>query len=240
MAETELANLSGQVSNGSEINSQPQPAEELIPKSQAENAIKQRVREAHESGYRKAMEERQSAAQQTPSPQPASGNVEEVARRIAREELGSIQQNNQKAQEAAFWNKVANDFSLKEEAAKQKYADSYKDTVAPIIEDLKSNPYENRNFIALVSGLENGEEVLKELAENPEKFDKMSSLAKQGHINTARAALSRISNSIKQNQAAQNVPTVNPPLSQIKPSNVGKDNGSMSISDYRKQDWLRS
>lgn len=236
MAETELMNLSGQVSNGPEMASQSQAAEEMIPKSHAENLIKNRVKEASESGYRRGLEEAKTAYQPNSMGQ-ASAQAPMNDQAIEERLLNRLQQKFQSAQESAYWNKVAGDFLQKDEVAKQKYPDTYKDTVAPIVEDVKNNPAFHSNFVRMISGLENGADVLKELGDHPQKFAEITMMANSSP-NMAKMSLNKISNSIKQNQQVQEQPNVNPPLSQMKPSNNFKDNGSARTS-FKGADWLK-
>jgi hypothetical protein len=52
--------------------------------------------------------------------------------------------------------------------------------------------------------------------------------------------LAKLINSIDANaQAAQTMATPKEPLSQIKPSAVRGDNGTMSVKELRKQSWLK-
>jgi hypothetical protein len=45
----------------------------------------------------------------------------------------------------------------------------------------------------------------------------------------------RLSQSIKDNESAGKMRHPNEPLSQMRPSNTGTDNGAMSVKDYRSK-----
>jgi hypothetical protein len=94
-------------------------------------------------------------------------------------------------------------------------------------------------MVLWMNGMENKAAMVKDMANNPAKFSNILMLARGGSPKLAQKELSNLSASIKANEAAKNTPKVDAPLSQIKPSNIGSDNGDMSVSDYKNQSWLR-
>lgn len=90
-----------------------------------------------------------------------------------------------------------------------------------------------------ISGMDNKAAVVKDLAKNPSKYANILMLAKSGSMKLAQSELNKLSASIKVNEDAKKIPKVDAPLSQIKPSNIGSDNGEMSVSDFKAQSWLR-
>lgn len=88
--------------------------------------------------------------------------------------------------------------------------------------------------IEMVNGLDNTAEVLYELGKNPNKFARFASLEGKSP-QMAQEDLINLSNSIKQNQAAQqNHSNVTEPLDQLEHSTNGKDNSSSpSVADFQ-------
>jgi hypothetical protein len=82
--------------------------------------------------------------------------------------------------------------------------------------------------------LENTASVIKEMAENPAKFANVLMLLNGGSPKLAATELAKISNSIKQNEAAKKQVHPPEPLSQTKPSNISTSDGNLSVTDFRK------
>lgn len=101
--------------------------------------------------------------------------------------------------------------------------------------NIVDNPY----LIDLANKVENGGEVLYELAVNPAKFAGVAVLARNNSYTLAEKEFNKLSKSIKANESAMQQPKAQEPLSQISPSNTGTDNGLNTVSDYRSQPWLR-
>ena len=88
------------------------------------------------------------------------------------------------------------------------------------------------DLILWVNGMDNKAAVVKDIAKNPSKFSNILMLARSGSPQLARRELQKLSASIGANEAAQKQAQVDAPLSQIKPSNIGSDNGDMSVKDF--------
>lgn len=88
---------------------------------------------------------------------------------------------------------------------------------------------------------DNTDAIIYDLAKNPQKLAQLHTLA-MADSELAVEEITKLSESIKRNEEAVNTNTKSPqPLSKLKPSVVaGKDNGSMTVSDLRKQPWLRA
>jgi len=220
-------------------------AEKMIPQSVFDNAIKHEKHQAREQARKEAFEEIQRQQQAQPSSQMTTQNMggsqesmEAMARRVANEEKAKWQADHEQAQRNAQGMQIANTFAEKVKAAKEKYPDSFDENIAPIVKDMVSNPGDMANLIHMLQGLPNSEDVLHEMGKNRQKFVSLIT-SSQYAPHTAMSDLQALSNSIKTNQEAQKQPSVNEPLSQLKPSNVGKDNGSMTVHDFKNQDWLK-
>lgn len=127
--------------------------------------------------------------------------------------------------------RIAEEFTQKMVAAKDKYQD-FEQTVAKL--NLPQIPH----IINWANSLDNTADVMYDIAKHPAKFANLIMLAHTApHL--AAEEMQNLSKSIKQNEDAAKRQTPLEPLSQVKPSTTGKDNGSMTVSDYRKQSWLR-
>jgi len=93
----------------------------------------------------------------------------------------------------------------------------------------------------LVSGMDNGGDVVYELSKNPTKLVALDDLAKRSP-GLAQKELLKLSRSITDNRtAAQEASgqSSNAPLDRLNPSRVSGSDGNMSIKDLRAQPWLR-
>lgn len=88
------------------------------------------------------------------------------------------------------------------------------------------------DLILWLNGMDNKASVVKDIAKNPSKFSNILMLARSGSPQLAKRELQKLSASITANEAAQKQAQVDAPLSQIKPSNIGSDNGDMSVKDF--------
>lgn len=94
-------------------------------------------------------------------------------------------------------------------------------------------------LVRLAAPLDNLSEIMYELTKNPGKLVEINDLA-QKSPKLAQRQLEKLSESIGKNLAAKaNNVSAPAPLSKIKPSSVGADNGKMNLRDLKKQDWLR-
>lgn len=124
--------------------------------------------------------------------------------------------------------KTLNNFYSKVSQGREKYQDF--DTVTGDIQ-LDKFP----NVVQLLGDhAENSADILYELGKDMIKMSNLEDLAIKSPKG-AIAAVSRLSQSIKDNEAAKNLKIPNQPLSQLRPSNTGTDSGPMSVSDYRKK-----
>ncbi len=209
-----------------------QTAQEKMLRQSEVNEITGHVRkEAYEKGKRDAANEYQktvSAPSVNANVTQSIGGVnqlpDEQIRRLINEEA-------QKMSQMAVAQKIAQDFTQKLVTAKDKYED-FEQQVSEL--DLASMPH----IVDWANSLDNTADVIYHLAKYPEKLASVTYLAKENPRKAAKL-LHSLSDSIKQNETAKNQPSVAEPLSQVRPSTTGTDNGSMSVSDYRKQSWLR-
>lgn len=206
------------------VTQQTQPQEKLVPQSQVNSLLTGKMNEAYEKGKREAL-----------AAQPVSQSAQQPTENLSRDEINRII--DAKAQEQAQiaqYNEICNRLEQKVNAGKEKYPD--------FIEKVQhlnlANPA-NFTIAAWAETLPNTADVLYELSSNPSKFANVLTLANGGSPALAVAELQRISKSIETNEAAKKEQMPPEPLSQTKPSTIGMDNGSMTVNDFRNQDWLR-
>lgn len=146
-----------------------------------------------------------------------------------------MQQLAEEAQEERYKNEVlelVQTFSSKMDAGKDLYPD-FDDVTADF------NPASFPQLVVLAGKMDNAADVMYELAKNPQKLANIDYFA-QRDPKLAKSMLSKLSDSIAQNQEAANkARNTSAPLSRIKSSTVGADNGAMAIRDYKKASWLR-
>jgi hypothetical protein len=205
--------------------------------------IVQRERaKAYEKGKREAlMDMQQQPAQEAqatsavPAAQPSLPNQpqqiggmnqlspDQIRQMIAQEAPKALQEHVKSVQQQA----LVNSFVSKMQAAETKYPGMEQklneldfSTIAPLIQHIDK--------------MENTADIMHELIENPMKMGNLVSLF-YSQPKLAEKAIKNLSSSIRMNDdAKQAEKSVNEPFSQEKPSlNAGKDDGNMSVSDFK-------
>lgn len=120
-----------------------------------------------------------------------------------------------------FWNKVL-------PGREDKYQDFDK-----VVGDIELRRFPNVVQI-LSEHVDNAQDVYYELGKDRFKLAQLEQLAYMSPSDAKVQAL-RLSQSLKDNDAAGRVRVPNEPLSQMRPSNTGTDNGVMSVKDYRSK-----
>lgn len=172
-------------------------------------------------------------AQQTQQPNSQSGQFDEGHyRKIAAEEAQRLRDqwisdaNTKHREEMA--KKTVQNFYAKVQQGKEKYADF--DKVTGEIE-FAAFP----NVVQLLADhIDNSADVMYELGKDLTKMEVLESMA----MRSPKAAImqaQRLAESLKANEQAANVRMPREPLSQLRPSNTGMDNGVMSVGDFRKK-----
>lgn len=212
---------------------QPQPDERVFKQSEVNEIVKRAKNEAVNS-YRRINAEQPDYAQQKygDSPAPKAQFDEDHYRKIAGEEAkrlfeGVRQDALRQSQEDAAKRTVQN-FYAKTSRGKEKYQDF--DQVTGDV-DLGKFP----NVVQLVADfVENSEDFFYEISKDRMKLAQLEWLAERSP-NDAITQAKRLSQSIKDNNEALKMKHAKEPLSQMRPSNIGTDNGALSVSDYRKK-----
>lgn len=163
-----------------------------------------------------------------------ASSIEQQVQDSFNRELQKREAEMQQKQLEAQMKQVADGYLSKMSQAKSGYEDF--DEVTKVF-DPSSFP----QVTYLVAGMENGGDLIYELAKNPSKLAIIDRLAEK-NPQLAHAELTKLSKSISDNRQAQSDSQnqqTSAPLDRLSPSRVAQSNGKMSISDLRKQPWLR-
>ena len=236
---------------------QPQP-QKLLTQEQVNKLVGSTRQDAHERGRQEAFAEMsskmspiipqsvaptaQSMSGQMYQPSQAAPQVSgpagvdtDALRKITQEEIAKqAQEWQKKAQEEAANQQAAriiNEVNAKVTDAKTRYPDFDKVVDMRLFQQMP-------DVLHLASTVDNSGDVIYDLFKNPGKFAQLRAVPPV----LAQMQVRQLSDSIKQNQLASSTPVTPEPLSQIKPSTIGLDNGSKrnaSISDLRNDPSYR-
>lgn len=208
-----------------------QPVEKVFSQSETNAIAAKEARKAAERAEARVRAEYESRMQQQSQeaiPQSVGGmpqlSTEEIQRMI-RQEAYTMSQQHQAKQIEQNWLAAME----AERIADPDFADLYEAI------GIEAQPH----LILAMAGMENKAQVVKDLAKNPSKYANILTLANGGSPRLAQLELNKLSESIKANEAAKKQPKVDAPLSTIRASNIGGDDGKFSTTDFRNQDWLR-
>jgi hypothetical protein len=221
----------------------PVEAEKLLSADHV-NKIVQREKALVADKVRREMEAQHQAqlqqmqAQNQAPPQANGGseqNSDEIEARIYQrimDEATKQQQEQEQQQHKQAMEQTASQYFLKMGKGHELF-DDFKETMASF------NPASFPQVVFLAAELENTPELMYEMAKNPHKLATIDYLAQRDPL-AAKAELAKLANSIEANKKAkdENIQT-NPPLSRIKSSSVGGDNGKMTVRDLKSLPSLR-
>ena len=230
-AEVEAQSAAPQVSE--------QKTEKLVPQEKVNDLIKGVKLSAYEKGRKEALAEleRQHAANN--QKQQASPVSDQIT--MTKEELEQIiddrsQRNAEATRHQLKAQDVVNKFSGKMLDGMKKYED-FEELVGEL-----NIPNMNPVLIDMVTAMDNTEDIMYEFAKNPGKYAQVLTLINDASP-LAKKELKKLSSSIKNNSDAINESAKTQqasPLGTAKPSRAGVDSGApKTVSDFRKQDWLR-
>jgi exonuclease VII large subunit len=197
-------------------------------KAAAEAKAAARTRQQVEQEYQQKIAQMSQAQEQQNTAVPREVNADAVYQEV----MERFNQEMQKQQLENQMTTVANNYQAKMQDAANRYED-----FSSVTQHL--DPTKFPQIVYLVSGMQNGGDVMYDLAKNPSKLATIHTLA-QTDPELARAELLKLGASIATNQQAQAAEQpVSAPLDTIQPSNLSGSNGKLSIRDLRKQPWLR-
>lgn len=205
---------------------------------QVADVVKREKQKAYEKGRLAAMQELQAQQQQQQdAPQQASSlggmaqlSQADIERMIQEQATRATQEHIQSQLAELKQQQMVNSFVQKMQVAEQQYPGLEQE-----LNQLNYNDPRIHSFIGMVNDMENTGDIMKEVLDNPHKLSQiLSDIQDQPYL--AQKNLQKLSASIKQNMAAKSEEAqARDPYSQLKPSpTAGMDNGSMSVSDFRK------
>lgn len=217
----------------------PPSDEKLFKQSEINDIVGHAKHEAVER-YKRSQDDRrydappheQQAPRQAANQQQTPAMTQDDFRRMAAEEAQRLMD---KSHEDAYRmtqeqdaQRIASEFFTKLNTGKGKYEDFDK-----VTGDLEL--HRMPNVVQMANQVENTADVMYELGKNPSKIANLQQLMGISP-KLAMAEMKRLSDSIKQNDEAANFKSPKPPLSQMKPSNIGTDTGgALTVSDYRRK-----
>jgi hypothetical protein len=176
-------------------------------------------------------QQQQAAPQQAPSlGGMAQLSQADIERMIQEQATRATQEHIQGQLAELKQQQMVNSFVQKMQVAEQQYPGLEQE-----LNQLNYNDPRIHSFIGMVNDMENTGDIMKEVLDNPHKLSQiLSDIQDQPYL--AQKNLQKLSASIKQNMSAKaEEAQARDPYSQLKPSpTAGMDNGSMSVSDFRK------
>lgn len=218
------------------------PAEKLVPQSEVNDIVHKRTAAAIEKTRRETTEEvkRQYESQLTQSKsssmggmtQPGSEEIQRMIEESTQKTLSKVIEENRQQYLHDEYKKDVDNFLSKIDASKDRYPD-LKDKIAELGLPTVAS------VVSIVNSFDNTADIMNDLAENPLKLIQIQALYK-ANPTLALKEMNKMSESIKKNQNALSMDSVDKPLRRITPSNSGMDNGSSTISNLRKNKWLKT
>ena len=213
-------------------------SEKMVSQSEVNKLVGAVKAEAYDRGKQEALAQlqaqqaaQQQQAQMSQSPQGDGGmggmqsvSQDEIRRMIAEE--------NDRASNMAQAHQIANQFTQKMDAGNAKYPD-FKEVVGKL--DVSQVPH----LVQIANNFPNTADIMYDIAKNPMKLAQLQVIYHSNQPELFKSELAKLSASIQANQSADFVPSVDEPLSQIKPSTIGTDSGSKTVKDWRQKSYLR-
>lgn len=205
------------------------PQNRLLTNEEVDRIAVAKKNEGYNKGYKDAFAQFQQQPQQIPQQnygQSVGGmqqlSPNDIQKMIAEHHQNLLMQQQQQHQQEKA-NQLAQLYFGKLQQAKTKYPD-----FDEVISNLNYEAPGMANIVHMATSLDNTGDVMYDLRKNPDKLANLMILAERQPA-IAQQKLMDLSASIKQNEAAKNMQMPDEPLSQHKPSNVGSDNGNLSL-----------
>ncbi len=202
------------------------PEEKLVPQSVVDRVVGSAKQQAYNKGRQEALAEAQAA--QTPqAPQNIGGMQQQTPDEINR----LIDQRMQEQALHQQGQQVAQTFIQQMHEGSKNYPD-FEQVVSGM--DFERMP----DIVRAAAQLGNSADIMYDLAQNGAKVPSLMMLAREQPGLFFRE-MQKLSASIKTNQnATQKALSAKEPLSQVRPSTIGADNGSMTVKDLREASYL--
>lgn len=226
--------------NATPDQTQESQAEEMLPKSRVEELVKKaklkgRDQMQAELDALKAENEAlktngQMGGMKAAPEAAASVDVNSITNQV----MQSFQQKMQQESEARAQQELQAEATRIAESYKSKMAggkDAYHD-FDDVMADF--NPQAFPNLVLLADQVDNTQDVMYELMQNPGKFGTLAVMSEKDPA-AAQRMIARVSQSIKANtQAKAEQKDVPAPISRLSSSKTGQDSGKLTVRDYKK------
>jgi hypothetical protein len=211
-----------------------QPTEKMVPQSEVDKlvgAVKAKERQQAEAQYRQMLQSQSMGGVQVP------GVNEDALLEKATQRMQATLDEQRREQELEQ-QKAEVDRVAKEYLEKMKQGSTLYDDFDQVTKAFKPGKFPQVAIWAAQQ--DNTSAIIYDLAKNPQKLAQLHMLA-LADPELAVDEITKLSQSIKRNEEAVNNNVRSPsPLSKLKSSAAaGSDTGKRSISDLRKQPWLR-
>ena len=230
------------------------PPEKMLPASQVNELIKKAKRKGEqkmqeqldaakqqiEQLQAQQGQQAQGQPQQQPPQQAPQGQAQGVdAQQIQQQVMQLMQKQQQEAEEKRHAEQLEQEVN--------QVAQSYFGKMAQgkdMFEDFEAmtadfNPAEFPQLVFLANQMDNTPAIIYELRKNPGKLADLAVLVEKSP-SMARNELSKLSESIKRNdEAKRNLQEPQDPLTRLKPSPVGTDNGTKTVRDFKQASYLK-
>jgi hypothetical protein len=235
------APVSSPASSESYSSSQTQPEEKLFRQSEINDIVKRAKYGAVEDYKRKVAERPDYVRQKEGDDYSLNQNQSQIrnaqltpddVRRMAVEESQRLRDewihDAQRKEQETQAQRIVQEFFTKLSTGKDKYQDFDK-----VVGDIDYGRFPNVVQLAN-SHVDNTHDVMYELGKDRTKLAMLEQLV---HMSPRDAIvqIQRLSQSIKDNESAGKMRHANEPLSQMRPSNAGMDNGALSVKDLRNK-----
>jgi hypothetical protein len=210
------------VQDNAEVTNETNEEEKVLKQSEVNKIVGTTRKEA----YDRAMRDFELTHQQNNVQQNSSDVPIDTSNLSAEQVKELIKQEAETRAQQIEAQKIANKFVGRLKQGDAKY-DDFQSTIEPL--DLVNSPY----LAELVTEVDNTEDVLYKIGKDPQIEATVRTLALTNPIK-ARRYVDTLSTTLKKTQESLSKKNPSEPLDELKPSNTGADNGSMSIDDLTK------
>ncbi len=242
---TEELELENQGENSPVEEAQGEPVNDMLPRETVSKIVARERQKAFEKGKQEALMQLQQEQQQQMQQQASEQVPQQQAPQQQQQpgSLGGMQQMSnadiermiaEKAPQALqdHMNRMRQEQTVDSFVNKMQAAEARHPGLEAKLNELDYSTL--APIVTMANDMENTADIMKELVDNPMKMGNLLTLM-YTQPKLAQKAMHDLSASIKTNQDAIAQDTqARDPMSQLKPSSAGADNGAMSVSDFKK------
>jgi hypothetical protein len=234
-----------------EAQAEPTPPEKMLPASQVNELIKKAKRKGEQKmqeqldaakqqieqlqaqqGQQQAPVQQQQQAQQPQGQNVDAQAIQQQVMQLMQQKMQEDEAKRHQEQLEKEVNEVAQNYFGKLAQGKEMYEDF--DAVTA-----NFDPAAFPQLVYLATQADNTAAIIYELQKNPSKLATLATLVEKSP-SMARAELAKLSQSIKTNEdAKKNLQEAQDPLTRLKPSPVGTDNGTKTVRDFKAANYLK-